>query len=229
MHQSLRNLVLLSLASTALSHQAFAHVKGIFVGAQGGLVYLSGTHNYNTLNLPDKNKTGEKKIAKTGMIFGAHGGYMHGLGNGKMFVGGEVYFTLSKANHKMELSTPGGPNEGKVNIRLKHSYGAALLGGMLMNPKIFVYGRLGYEHASVCLNYSSASSALTSLSYTKNVTAIVPGAGVSYRLSDRLMIGAEYQYASFSTLRPKFPSGNRKANADLIEHRLFVKVSYSFG
>lgn len=197
-----------------------AYVKGLYIGAQVGGSKASGNHEFRTPGNQDK-----ESLKAIGGLGGIVAGYVQEIGTSRMVVGGEVYFNGHFSSDKIKLKT-GGVIRGDGTVKHTSSMGAAVMGGMLINPKLLGYARIGFESAKFSFNYTNPADDVS-----KSTTAIVPGAGASWQYSERVCIGGEYQYASFKKITPRNIGDKgiqRGFTVKPTEHRVLVKLTYNF-
>ncbi len=209
---------------------ATAGFNGFYVGGHLGLGLLQGTHTYTN----GGSTAGTQKVKAIGYLAGINAGYLKLMSGSNMVVGGEVYYTLAGPKSSQNLQIPGGLVEGKANISHKSAMGGALIAGALLNPKVLMYAKLGYELDKFNLKYTGLTfQAQTTESYTKSTRAFVPGAGALYKISESLLVGGEYGYAKMGKLKPRsdqvaINGAQRGYTFTPTEHRLTAKVVYVF-
>lgn len=162
---------------------------GIYAGGMFGGTLLGGEVEFT--NTANKGKVSARKF---GMLGGACAGYMKFTDN-KTWFAGEVYFNTKtgKDTKQMQDAAAGVPL-GSMTLQNKSIFGGAILVGAAVNPKIIVYAKAAYEMASYAFEFKDLTSQPTVYSTKKNVSNVVPTAGVLYRLSDSLLVGLEGGY-----------------------------------
>jgi opacity protein-like surface antigen len=220
-------LLLISLAISPL----FATMGGFYVGGHGGVAFIKGEHKY--IN-GDNGSVGALEVNKMGYLLGINVGYLSALNGGKMYIGGEVYASILKASLRKQLQTKTGPIEGNVSIQPKHIYGAAALIGTMLNPRVLVYGRLGYEMQSYAFNYTELTfQSPDSQKVQKTVSGFAPGAGGLYRLSNSLAVGGDIIVPILPKIEARkstqtINGAKRGFEYSPTQYRVMAKVIYSF-
>lgn len=179
-------IALLTLASCVSSYAA---TKGPFISLNVGPVFQTGKHTYTN----GAGGEGKQTIKSFGGTGGVSLGYLHEPAGSKLIFGGEVYGGITTINAKKDLIITGGTMEGKVNIKPKNFFGVAMIAGMSINPKVILYGLLGYEFSRFSFEYSNLTfQTPTAQKYSKTTKGMAPGAGAMYKLTDSIILGAEY-------------------------------------
>lgn len=211
-----------------LCSSGYGDIGGFYIGGHVGGAVLTGEHQYTSTA-----GAGKQKVKAFGMAMGAHGGYIYEMAN-RSFMGGEVYYSITTPSGKINIGVKDGPVEGKATLNHKKSMGAKAKFGMSMNPKVFVFASLGYESATFELKYDQLTYGTKKPeTYSKSVTALIPGLGGVYRMTPKLWVGAEYGFATYGKIEPRKDTsavnGTQRGYAFRpTEHRLVVTVSYKF-
>jgi hypothetical protein len=214
------------ITSLLIPTYSWASFGGVYVGVHGGGVLLKGTHTYS-----NSSNQGVQKLNSFSYLGGAHAGYLSEMGGTKAVVGIEAYYTMTGLKPKKDLQVDGGVLEGKVVVRHKSSMGAAVLTGVAVNPKVVMYIRAGFEKASFQMQYSQLTfQTPNSQAYNKSTTAIVPGAGILYKMSERITIAGEYQHPLYNKIAPRTDTVAPLIGyiVNPVEHRITLKVSMTF-
>ena len=215
--------ILFVIGSITATHARF---HGLYIGANAGVTLLKGDHKYTNASP----KEGKVLFGDMSYILGLQGGYMHYLADSKIVIGVELGFSILGLNVTKDLKVDGGPVEGKVNIRNRYKFGLALFAGMAINPKVMMYAKLGYENNKFDLNYTHLTFQTPSYEkYSVSLRGLVPGAGLYYKLSPVLFVGAEYNYSLMKKTQPRSDTtalnGARRGYIfSPIQHRLVVKI-----
>jgi hypothetical protein len=223
-------LTMVSLMGASLS-AASANFTGFYAGGSIGAAMLQGTHQYsNGTSAP----AGKQKVSGLGYLAGGNLGYIRQMGDSKLVLGGEAFATMAGPNAKKDLQIPDGSIEGKVNISQKMFFGAAIIVGAVMNPKVMMYTKLAYEMDKFELKYTNLTyGTVPAEKFTKSVRGIVPSLGGLCKVSNSLLVGAEYSYALIGKLEPRKDStvingAKRGYSYTPTEHRVVAKVVYLF-
>ncbi len=222
-HKLSKAFLVTSLLIPAYSWASFG---GAYVGVHGGGVLLKGTHTYS-----NSSNQGVQKLNAFSYLGGAHAGYLSEMGGSKAVVGIEAYYTITGLKPKKDLIVDGGTLDGQVTVRHKSSMGAAVLTGVAVNPKVVMYIRAGFERASFQMQYSQLKfQSPNSQTYSKSTTAIVPGAGILYKMSERITIAGEYQHPLYNKIAPRTDTVAPLIGyiVNPVEHRVTLKVSMTF-
>ena len=120
---------------------ACARLHGLYAGAHLGAMILKGEHKYTNASP----KEGKVVLGDMSYIVGLQGGYMNYLMDSRIVIGAELGISMPGLNTTKDLKIEGGALEGKVNIRHRYKFGLALFGGMVLNPKVMIYVKIGLE------------------------------------------------------------------------------------
>lgn len=179
------------LAAPSIS-QASLYFSGFYGSVGVGAIWVKGKHTFAD---PATGK-GQSKPNTAGAAGSFHLGYMTEIKTSTVMVGGEIYYMQPSFNYKMQLIPDGFPRQGAGRIQRKGTYGVSLIAGVLINPKIVVYGKLSYDIAPTQFKYSDLSFGTNrNITYKHNYKTVVPGFGFRYAIADRFHIGAEYNLA----------------------------------
>lgn len=214
------------ITSLLIPAYSWASFGGVYVGVHGGGVLLKGSHTYS-----NGSNQGVQKLNSFSYLGGAHAGYLSEVGGSKAVVGIEGYYTMMGLKPKKDLIVDGGTLSGQVTIRHKSSMGAAILAGVAVNPKVVMYIRAGFEKANFQMQYSQLTfQTPNSQTYNKSATAIVPGAGVLYKVSERVTIAGEYHHPLYSKMTPRADTAAPFIGyiVNPVEHRMVLKISMTF-
>lgn len=185
------------------------------------------------------NSTTSIKKNRIGFFGGIFAGYHQEIGTSKVVLGGELYFIPLPLSH----STPSDVVRMQtVSLKKKNTMGGLLSMGMLVSPKLMVRGTLGYEIATFKMDFTNtppvaAPGALSApVSFSKKSSAIVPGAGVMYLMTDRIVVGVDYAFVGYKDVVPfNVPVGGTpaaqagwKSTESLQEHRITARIALKF-
>ena len=221
---------LIAFGFFALSSPASAD---FYVGGQIGGMLGRADVNYADQNLQQNTTTHYRGL---GMVYGINLGYLYKLKNQRMFFYIEgMYNAGSFKSQALGLtfqSNPGKP--GVLNVKPSSSYGATLGLGAFLNPKFFMYVKVGGEHQSVKTTYTLPDQTGTTAGAKKSAWTLAPGLGFGYKMTDSLALSPEYSYI----LGRKYKILPQTTNADgtfsksiyFIPgfHRVMLKLTYSF-
>lgn len=199
--------------------------SGFFVGGVLGATALKGEHTYTTQAGPGVNKL--NKVSPQG---GLNAGYLISMQDGKMCMGAEIYALMGGPSIKKDLATKGGPIEGRYNVATKGTVGAAIITGMMLNPRLMAYVRLGYEMNSFEFKYSELTfESPNNKTYKKKVSGVAPGGGVLFRITPQLsvMLDATIPVLSKTTVRAKDTNGRSMEYSPAMQ-RVTGRVIYAF-
>lgn len=220
LRKTLSGFVLLTLVTPLV-----ASPSGFFVGGILGVTALKGEHTYTT-----KEGSGINKLNKIAPQAGLNAGYLVPMQDGKMCIGAEIYTLLGGSSVKKDLSTKSGPVEGRYNISTKGTIGASIITGMMLNPRLMAYARVGYEMSSLEFKYSDLSFELPhSKTYKKKTTGIAPGGGILFRITPQLsmMLDATIPVLKKTTVRSKDANG-RSMEYSPSTQRVTCRIIYTF-
>lgn len=212
------------------STSCFAKFNGLFAGAHLGFSLLNGTHKYTNASPQE----GKITLNEPGYLAGLQAGYLYYAEASKIIVGAEFYFSMTGINSKKDLKVDGGPVEGQVTIQHRHSLGLAILSGIVINPKVALYGKIALETNKFNLNYENLTfQTPTSEKYGASLRGFVPGMGIFYKWTPKILIGAEYGYSFMKKKQPRLDTvvingAKRGYSFSANEHRLAAKINYVF-
>ncbi len=214
----------LALASSAHSF------GGAYVGADVGLGYKSSEHSY-----ADLVGKGKKNETAFGAVYGGHIGYLYEIGTSKTIVGAEIYGNLSSMNPTFQFGADGQAVQGEVKIQRTNALGLGLVIGKMFNIKTMVYGKMSYERATYKHEYkfrtTSTINQYRGKTFRKNVSLMAPviGLGLAYKPSRMFIVGGEYQFAGLYPKKKILNEANIVTETSPVEHRLLLRVSFTFG
>ncbi|NBT84987.1 MAG: hypothetical protein EBT45_00555 [Alphaproteobacteria bacterium] len=223
-------LVMASLMGASIT-AASANFTGFYAGGTVGAAMLQGTHEYSN---GTSSPAGKQKVNAIGYLAGGNLGYIKQMGDSKLVLGGEAYAAMAGPNAKKDLQIPNGPIEGKANISHKMILGAGIIIGAVMNPKVMMYTKLAYEMNKFELKYTNLTyGTVPSEKFTKSIRGIVPSLGALCKVSNSLLVGAEYSYALMGKLEPRkdttvINGAQRGYSYTPTEHRVVAKIVYLF-
>ena len=209
---------------------ACARFHGLYAGAHLGAMILKGEHKYTNASP----KEGKVVLGDMSYIVGLQGGYMNYLMDSRIVIGAELGISMPGLNTSKDLKIEGGALEGKVNIRHRYKFGLALFGGMVLNPKVMIYVKIGLESNKFDLNYSRLTFQTPSFEkYSVSVRGLVPGIGVYYKIGPKLFIGGEYNYSIMKKLQPRSDTVPLNGAArgyvfSPIQHRVVARIMRVF-
>ena len=227
----LKNKVSIAIVSFLGCLVSSAHgFGGVYIGADLGIGYASTEHDYADL-------IGKQKKLQTafGGVYGGHVGYLYEIGTSKTIVGAEVYGNLSSMNPSYQFGADGQPVQGEVKIQRTNAVGLGLVIGKMFNIKTMVYGKMAYERATFKHDYKFRTTAYTpqlaGKSIRKNITIMAPviGLGLAYKPTRTIIVGGEYQFAGVYGKKKVINQANILTETSPVEHRLLLRVSFSFG
>lgn len=229
----MKKISVLALAISLVSgSQAFAAAKGFFMGGGFGLNNMRGQHTYKN---GDNGATGVRKYNKTSSAMSLNIGYMTAIGEGHNLIGGELYGLTFGSRASKPLQFQGGYVEGSVLVKHKNSGGLAVIFGSLLNPKMFIYAKCGYEFQSYDFQFRDVTY-MTNPNFksSKSTSAIVPSLGLMVRTSKNFAIGGELSMPVVTSMEVKDPTVRVDGFRTGFTHapagyRLLFKLAYTFG
>lgn len=214
-----------SFFAVALCSNLLAAPSGPFIGGIIGATSMRGEHTYTTNDKPAANKF--KKISPHG---GINAGYLISMKDGKVCVGGEIYFIVGGPSSKKELRTADNNKEGLYSISNKGAAGLSLITGMMLNPRIMAYARVGYEVQNYEFKYNELTfEAPNNKTYKKRVSGLAPGGGILFRITPQLaaMVDATVPVVNKVTIRKK-DTNNRSMEYSPSMQRVSCRLIYTF-
>ena len=212
-------LGILALTSTTACANPYG---GLFAG-----VGLGGAMQQNQTKYIDATTgNGKTTFSKAGAYYQIHAGYLHEVGTSKTLVGFDVYLNSSSAKKQGNVGVNGQPVAGILEQKRGAGYGIALIAGKLVNPKVMLYARLGYETAKYKMKLTPTGQAPQESTVSYN--GMVPGVGVNYKLASNILAGVGYDYAGMFSNKDVYKKGNISVQVKPVEHRVMVKVSFVF-
>lgn len=210
-----KRLLLLAFITPLMAKEPFT---GGFIGLKAGGDLLTGQNKYQSLN-----GDGKSTLRKLGGSAGLSAGYMY-LNAKKMLMGGEVYYDMRTAKATQTMATA--IAEGKFNVAHKNSIGVTGFIGAAANPKLVAFAKFSIESNAFEIKFTNLPNGAADVKLNKRITGFLPGAGVMYKLSDSIIVGAEYSYAVLSDLKTK--AGNLNATYSPAENRASATFRWIF-
>lgn len=217
--------ILSACASLACITSVYAAPAGFFVGGMLGVTSLKGEHTYTTVD-----GSGVSKLNKVAPHGGLNLGYLMSMQDGKVCVGAEVYGLTGGPSVSKDLFIKGGPIEGRFNVANKGIMGASIITGMMLNPRLMGYARVGYEINSFEFKYTEMTfESPNNKTYKKKVSGLAPGGGVLFRVTSQLsvMVDATVPVLSKVTVRSKDTNGRSMEYSPAVQ-RVTCRVIYAF-
>lgn len=196
---------------------------GLFAGVGLGAGMANNEINYFDIGNGASGKTTANKI---GLYYQAHVGYLHEVGDSKTMIGGDIYFNSSSVDKAVHLKADVLGSAGALKAKRSSGYGIAVIAGKLVNPKVMVYTRLGYETSRY--NMTLALDGQQDKTFNSNYTGMVPGVGLNYKATSNMLIGVGYDFAGLATKKVIYQDAAQTIELKPVEHRLMVKVSFVF-
>ena len=228
MTRKISALLTLFCLLSPLAANASLYFSGFYTTLGLGGTWVKGKHKFTDPN----GDVGQAKLNTINMAGSLHLGYITEINVSTVMVGGEIYYMIPTYNHKFKLIPDGGSSEGDARIHRKSTYGAAFIAGVLLNPKIIVYGKLAFDIAPTEFKYSNLTFGNKSnINYKHSYKKFVPGVGFRYAIGDRFHIGAEYDIAVLGRHAVRSvdnPQYNASVGIDtkLIEQRFMITLTY---
>jgi hypothetical protein len=238
-----RKLILLVLLLLPLTPtRVYALFPGLNLAVQAGVVKLGGKHRF----YDGGGNFGETPTSSLSYAAGGLLGYVLELGTSKALVGFDVSYNKYGASStgKLAISTGNGsdgkPNtgvsQGNYTLKMLSSMGGSVMGGILLNPKVVVYAKAGYEIIKFSMAYSGLTfdTANSAQTYLVSSKGIVPSIGGALLLSPRVYIGAEYSFPMMQKLKPRdnqvaINGVQRGYSWRPIAHRVLIRLGIRFG
>ena len=223
--------------------------SGFYLGAQlgGGATHteikFTQPHLAATAHrLEQQEMHGKNKLSASGAIGGLHVGYGKQFPN-RFYLGLEAYGNLignRESNYRNEKLSYNQmvTVERKYKIERNNSFGLALRPGVAFGNTLF-YAKLGVESAN--FKYSVANSETDTKTQTGSANGrrigFVPGVGVSFNLTDHMILGLEATYAFYKSASIKDvnerdqPRPARTKNSTKFQSQatdVFARVSYKW-
>lgn len=221
--------LLLTIATGFLSCSAHGF-SGIYAGLDAGLSIFTGDHTYTDAFGKDK-----QSFTKPAFLGGGHVGAMKEIGTSRTVLGIEGYINGTTTFVKENLrSSPAKTKVGTFEAQRVMGLGLAVIGGKLINPKVMIYAKAGFERGKFEIKYKNSLMSPTTKKVRKTLSAFVPGVGISFKAvermltkTDKVFVGFEYNYAGFySDINTHLNSQSIRYKLKQSEHRIFAKLSY---
>lgn len=205
-------------------------VRGMFASLNLGASVAFQNHDYTgPTGASDK-----QKKAKISPSFGLSLGLLNQIEKTKAVVGGEVSFTLPQSRQKYALNASSGTADGNLSIKNPYIVGAYGIAGMMLTPKLMLYGKAGYAWMKTELKYTNLNNENPNFqTYKKTMSGLGGGAGVNYLLTNKIMLGGEYLFYTPKSITPRnnsSPQGgqSRKFVYHPSVHSVSMKLSMLF-
>lgn len=228
----MRKISSLLLAAGIIAAPATSEASLYFSGMYGtlgiGALWEKGKHKFVD---PVRGKN-QAMINSFGPAGSFHLGYVTEIKVSTVMVGGELYYFYPSFGKRINLIPEGSISQGNARIVRNGSYGAALVAGKLINPKIMVYAKLAYDIAPTQFKYYDLTfGSVRNKIYKKSFRTFTPGLGFRYAMSDRFHIGAEYNIAGLGKYVIRKDSqvidgASRLKEVKLMEQRFLVTFTY---
>ncbi len=232
---TLRHLSLVSsflLVSTLLVQAQEEKFSGPYVGLQGGIAHTKDKFKDDYAITKE-----EASIGRLGTGFGVFGGYGQVL-NDQFYLGIEGYYSYNSTHYNKDRAVPFPIETEKedmeleisINNKLKsHSaFGAAVRAGVLVQPNIMLYARLGVERLTTKLvqvtKVGETPDKIDIVSKKPSATLVVPGVGVEFNLAEKINARVEYAFS----LGKRFSGAAKHTSHKLSQGRLMIGVSFLF-
>jgi len=175
-------------------------VRGMFASLNLGASVAFQNHDYTgQTGAVDKQK--KTKIAPS---FGVSLGLLNQIEKTKAVVGGEVSFTLPQSRQKYALNRSSGTADGNLTIKNPYILGVYGIAGLMLTPKLMLYGKAGYAWMKTELKYTDLRNENPNFqTYKKTMSGLGGGAGANYLLTNKIMLGAEYVYYAPKSITPR--------------------------
>ena len=178
-------VIAVAMTSPTLSYANDGAFDGFKAGVQAGWEKRS----IDEVVLPGSlNVTLEDDTSK--FSYGGFVGYDRQIGD--VVIGAEVAFNPNGATLNATI-----PGSGSIEVDSKWSADFTARAGVVVAPKILVYGRLGYGVNRNTIRGFAAGNSQPLASETSNDDGIIYGGGAEYLLNDRISVRAEYRRGDF--------------------------------
>jgi opacity protein-like surface antigen len=215
--------------------QAVPSVAGIYLGVQVDGDLLKGDHLYDNADVTPVVQ-GASAVKAMGAVYGGQLGYFYSPIGARTFFFGEVLGLTGSATQQKDLiTTASSTKDGLFSVSRKMTMGAALGGGIFINPLVGFYAKLGYEQTAFNFSYTQLKYGTNAAeSFSKKSSGINFGGGLIYKMTESIFINAEYTYSTGKKMRLRatdsaINGAKRGYSFTPTEHRLMLKLSYMFG
>ena len=208
---------------------------GLYVGVQGGYAFADIDSDDLNAAVAGVAPGTTFDLEADGYVVGAHAGFNAQFGN---FIGG-VYADIDYANLDIELDA-NVPGLGTFNDDLAEVDGfiaRALLKAGVAFDRTLVYAQGGLAYANLELGEVNPALNAGAIAAGVNLNTIdaeidsfgfAIGGGVDFAVTDRVIVGGDYLYHSFSDFDVDVAGTTFETDADLDVHTLRAKVSFKF-
>ena len=208
-----------AMAAPAWAQSGQAPFSGVRAGVSAGYDHIrSGSTE-------DVDDTRDLKQSIDGVSYNAVLGYDAPVGE-NLRVGAEASIGDSSASWDNNNSQPNVFNLGTVEAQRDIYVGGRV--GYVTSPKTMLYAKGGYTNQRFGLQGTDGTTDLTQRLDTDGFRA---GAGAEYALSDKMYIGAEYNYSNYSKGELDFdgntPDGSQ-FNIDTDRHQVMATAGIRF-
>jgi opacity protein-like surface antigen len=204
------------LLSLALSSETYANWNGFYLGGQIGLSLLQGSKKIkitDTVAVPNTQKNSSKHLSNFSYLVGAHAGYLRTVNQTFWVLAGELYVNflgnkIKKTATMTDTAAGGADGAAAVvpavtyTITMKPGVGFVFLVGNMINPRSFIYAKLGIEYNRFNIHHD-AGAVIGSISTNKSVSGYPLGLGVMFKIKQRNFIRFEYTFVSMKSITAK--------------------------
>ena len=201
--------------------------SGFYAGGNLGLNWLRGNHHFGFNGAVD-----HQRLSKFSPLLGLHGGYNYEFDASKTTIGIDLNINFMFSGVKRPLNQ-GGTSAGTVTIKQKNAFNIGAVLGKLINPKVFVYTKLGLDYSGFSYRYTSALLQNGAVSAQKNKASPLLGLGFKYAFTPSFIMGGEYNYLGlYKKVLPingSFGGNSIFTSYKPTSHRFYITASYRFG
>jgi len=219
-HKGLALTLTLGLLSGAAQAEGF-YISGNISATTSGHTL---ERNSATPGLPVTDTAGVGFSQSTDISGGLALGYEQNIGNGPFFLGAEAFYNFEDGNSRNIVGVLA------TDVSLNASYGARILAGVEVAPKLSLYGHVGYTKLDFDLR-NSYTFAPPVRQASRSEGAISFGAGARYAVSDDLAVFTEFTQVAdveFDGI-PEVAGGTGRVNPNRISlSKVSFGIKYDF-
>lgn len=219
-HKGLALTVALGLPAATAQADGFYISSNISATTSGHTLERNGS----TPGLPVPDTAGVGFSETTDFSGGLALGYERNIGNGPFFLGAEAFYNFEDASSRNIVGVLA------TDVSLNASYGARILAGVEVAPKLSLYGHVGYTTLDFDLrnSYTFAPPVRTD---SRREGAVSFGAGARYAVNDQFSVFTEFTQVadvSFDGI-PEVAGGTGRVNPNRISlNKVSFGVKYDF-
>ena len=227
----MKKIVLITLATFALSHNSSAHMNtygspylGLGLGGITTHHHISGTTFRTAPNTTYGIDTHASKQSFAGELLA---GWVWAMQN-NFVLGTELGYSLT-SNETNTYTDNNGGSADSTKVKSNWAFNGAVRVGYMVTKSTLFYARAGFEYRKfdTKLNVGSPGNSATNINSSNSKTAFAPGLGLEVHLTPHWSMGGEFRSAYFGS----FSNSGSTASQITVKPRVdtyMLNVKYKF-